>query len=157
MVLTTCILPAYWKGSKVARPSKPTNLKVLHGDRADRIPNAEPQPGSAAVEPPARFAWVDAEELWCRLAPDLVAKGVLTAWDVDLFFEFCHAVALVRSHRPTKSSVAVPGAASPMGDYKTAVAIMTTLGSRFGLTPADRAKIEVGGEDSHAGDDLLTG
>lgn len=139
------------------RPRKPTNLKLLHGDRSDRIPANEPQPGQAPVVPPGEFQWKDAEEVWHRLAPDLQAKGVLTAWDADLFFEFCHAIVLARSKRPAKSAVPVPGAASPLGEYSTAIKIASTLGSRFGLTPADRTKIEVGGEDGHAGDDLLTG
>lgn len=61
---------------------KPTGLRVLHGDRADRINRDEPQPDEGDVQPPA---WLGeaALEVWHTLADELTAKGVLTAWDVE--------------------------------------------------------------------------
>jgi phage terminase small subunit len=43
-----------------------------------------------------------AGEVWDRLAPDLIARNVLTPSDVDEFVGFCDAVA--RRDRPWRSS-----------------------------------------------------
>ncbi len=71
-------------------PPKPTALRVLHGDRKDRINTSEPSPAAAEVRPPD---WLGGEALgvWRRLAPDLERKGVLSAWDVEAFAVYCDA------------------------------------------------------------------
>lgn len=137
------------------RPPKPTHLKVLHGDRADRINRAEPVPGEQPIEPPE---WLTAEgrAAWDRLAPDRIAKGVLTAWDIDAFAMFCEA--LPRAHEAARRAgqPTVPGAQSPMSRFKDAVAVCATLGGRFGWTPSDRAKLVVGGENRDSKERLLS-
>lgn len=138
------------------RPRKPTAMKVLHGDRADRMPAAEPQPAEREVSPP--FALTKAaRQVWDRLAPDLHAKGVLTSWDVDAFAEFCEAVTILRAKRRSARRKARPGESSPMAEYRAAMQVVTTLGSRFGLTPSDRARLSVADRAPEPGDDLLTG
>jgi P27 family predicted phage terminase small subunit len=115
----------------------------------------EPIPSAGLVAPPFKLN-KRAQEVWNRLAPDLIRKKVLTPWDVDLFAEFCEAVVILRAKRRHSRSRPVPGQSSPMSEYRTAVGIVTTIGSRYGLTPADRAKLTVGGGDEQDGDDLLT-
>ena len=67
------------------RPApKPTASRRLHGDRADRINDDEPQ---------------RARKVWDGLAPNLVERRVLTAWDVDLLAAFC-AVVVANQHSP---------------------------------------------------------
>ena len=122
------------------RPPKPTHLKVLHGDRADRINTSEPVPDKAPIEPPFKLT-KQAQDVWDRLAPDRIKKGVLTPWDVDAFAEFCEAVVILRGKRRGAKARPEPGAPSPMSEYKTAVSIVSTFGSRFGWTPSDRAKL----------------
>lgn len=122
------------------RPPKPTHLKILHGDRSDRINDDEPVPAQIDVEPPFSLT-ESAAEAWNRLAPDRIAKGVLTPWDVDAFAEFCEALVILRGKRECANALAVPGAPSPMAEYKTAISIVATLGARFGWTPSDRAKL----------------
>jgi phage terminase small subunit len=142
----------------MSNPRKPTNLALLHGDdkkNPGRINRSEPVPSEAKVAPPFKLT-VKAQEVWNRLAPDMVRKRVLTPWDVDAFAEFCEAVVILRGKRRGARREAEPGAPSPMGEYKAAVGIVTTLGSRFGLTPSDRAKIALPGEGEGAGDDYLS-
>lgn len=77
-------------GKAGPRP-KPTNLRVLHGDRKDRINTNEPVPPSKRVAMPAHLS-PGAKSVWKRLAPELARKGLLTAWDRDVFAVFCEAV-----------------------------------------------------------------
>lgn len=134
---------------------KPTHLKVLHGERQDRINTAEPQPDAAEVVPPFDLG-KKAQQVWDRLAPDLERKGVLTAWDVDLFAELCEAIVRLREKRASSRAKPEKGGASPMREYAQALDMVVKLAGRFGLTPSDRAKLEVdrGQEQS---DDLLSG
>lgn len=76
----------------MAPPRKPTHLKILAGDREDRINCWEPLPAEAAIVPPVQLG-EGAQKVWGRLAPDLINKGVLTAWDCDAFSIYCDAAA----------------------------------------------------------------
>jgi phage terminase small subunit len=131
------------------RPAKPTNLKVLHGDRADRINTAEPVPEPGKIEPPADLS-PPARANWDRLAPDRIAKQVLTAWDVDAFAQFCEALAMA------KRAAALAHETGDPRPFREAVNTCATLGGRFGWTPADRAKLVVGEPARKPGEDLLT-
>lgn len=127
---------------------KPTELRILHGDREDRINRSEPKPDSAAVEPPYDLR-EPAQIIWDRLAPDLISKRILTAWDVDQFAVFCDAVATYRECREKLDEEGYTARGSAGGVIKSpywqiardAASIMTSVGSRFGLTPSDRSHI----------------
>ncbi|MFC0434557.1 phage terminase small subunit P27 family [Kutzneria buriramensis] len=135
---------------------KPTALRVLHGDRKDRINQTEPTPPETEIVPPE---WLspDARAAWDRLAPTLIQRGVLTAWDLDAFVVLCEA--LGRYKTATKlvngSALLVP-AGSGLGPNPAlrvqadAERIFLTYAARFGLTPSDRQalKTETGG-DAH--------
>jgi P27 family predicted phage terminase small subunit len=135
-------------GARGAKP-KPTALKVLHGDRPDRINHAEPIPPENEVTAPEELS-DDARAAWDRLAPGLISVGVLTAWDVDAFVVVCEALA--RYKQATKlvngSALLVQG---PNGFVKNPALIVqreaeTTFaqyGARFGLTPSDRSQLKV--------------
>ena len=145
------------------RPAKPTALKVLHGDRRDRINTQEPAPMAGVVEPPG---WLDdpAQRYWRRLAPDLADKGVLTAWDAEAFAVWCdaaarHAEAAQQVHR---EGLIVPGAAGGVvknpacqlvRDYAQ---IMSVQAARFGLTPSDRSQLKVERSSAAPADRLLS-
>ena len=144
------------------RPSKPTALKLLHGDRKDRVNTREPVPVGEVVAPATLSK--GAREVWNRLAPDLIAKQVLTAWDVDDFAAFCDA-----ADRRRRSAVALDKAGevvevpvlnrdgeevgtrwvtSPWWQiWKGANEAMLRFGARFGLSPSDRASLKVGGDE----------
>lgn len=128
------------------RPAKPTHLKLLHGDdkkNPDRINDTEPVPNEGEIIPPFQLS-VAGREIWDRLAPDRIAKGVLTSWDTDAFAEFCEALVILRSKRRAANRKAEAGAPSPMTEYKGAISVVATLGGRFGWTPSDRTKLVVG-------------
>lgn len=140
------------------RPRKPTKLKILDGDRKDRVNTAEPVPVKRAIEPPAGMS-VEARKIWDAEAPDRIVQGVLTAWDVEAFASFCEALVQLRHADWNAAMVlAKPGQESPMSKLRQLVNICATLGGRFGWTPADRAKLTVPGANSREqGKDLLTG
>lgn len=88
--------------------------------------------------------------MWDRLAPDLIDKGCLTAWDVDLFVVYCDAAATYHECRraigdayTTKGSVRDTTVKSPLWRIMRDCAdTMRTIGGKFGLTPSDRAGID---------------
>ena len=138
------------------RPAKPKHLKVLHGDRKDRINDAEPVPAEVEVVPPYKLT-VKTQQVWDRLAPDRIRAGVLTAWDVDAFAQFCEAIVIAQSAVRGARSKPKPGAPSPLAEWQKAIQVCSTLGGRFGWTPSDRAKLVVGEGKRGSSEDLLTG
>lgn len=137
---------------------KPTHLKVLSGTREDRLNRDEPTPGEGVVAPPVELP-EDAMAVWNRLAPDLIRKRVLTAWDVDAFAEFCRTVAIYnRAAREVESlPLTAKGAAGgvtvqPAFRVMQATAqMMRSTGQRFGLTPGDRAALKVSSDEAPKG------
>lgn len=136
------------------RPRTPNNVRQLRGDtRPSRARPHLTAPVAGAVEPPE---YLDDEQraVWRSLSPSLIARGVLTPWDVDLFAAFCAAV--VHHRRAVKlvndSNVLLKG---PDGAVKNPALqivrdqaqLIATIGSRFGLTPADRARIALPAEE----------
>ncbi len=92
-----------------------------------------------------------AQAVWDRLAPDLIAKRVLTAWDVDSFSVYCRCVVLFNR---AVAEVESEGAATerrykglvPSPAFRAMVAMQKTvsaLGAKFGLSPADRATLRI--------------
>jgi P27 family predicted phage terminase small subunit len=130
---------------------KPTALKILHGDRPDRINDRAPVPPTTDV---VRPEWLSpaAVAVWDRLAPDLVRTRVLTAWDVDAFARFCWAAAtsVALMAEIDRDGPLVPGARGRELVRHRALSVLRQLdaellaiGGRFGLTPADRDRIRV--------------
>ena len=89
--------------------------------------------------------------MWRRLAPDLIAKHVLTSWDVDAFGQVC---ALIVTNAAAMRAVLDDGPVidSERGRVKNpawqvareTAALLVTLGGRFGLNPSDRSQLDVG-------------
>ncbi|PJN31499.1 terminase [Streptomyces sp. CB02613] len=138
---------------------KPTALRVLHGDRKDRINTDEPQPSELDIEPPA---WLseDAVEVWEQLADDLIGKGVLTAWDIEAYANWCDAVVRRRDaadHVAREGAVVELPVFNKNGDLTghrmaknpwllaldAADAQVQRYGARFGLTPSDRSQLKI--------------
>lgn len=139
---------------------RPTALRVLRGDRADRINGEEPQPSSGAVAAPD---WLpaDAVQVWEHYAPDLIAKGVLTGWDAEAFACWCDAVVRRRraaEHIEEEGAVIETEVFNKNGDVSgtrlakspwllaldAADAQVQRYGARFGLTPSDRSQLHLG-------------
>jgi phage terminase, small subunit, putative, P27 family len=149
------------------RPPKPTALKLLHGDdkkNPQRINRSEPVPADDVVRPTVDLA-DEAQAAWDRLAPDLMRKGVLTAWDAQAFTVYCQTVAHYNaaSRMLELEGMTARGAAggvikSPFWQImRDAVATMTTIGGQFGLSPSERSKLSLGEASRAPGADLLSG
>jgi P27 family predicted phage terminase small subunit len=133
----------------MGRPGRPSHLKILAGERECRINRNEPVPDDSTPTPATPLS-DGAQEIWRRLAPDLIKQGCLTAWDVDLFSVFCDAAALYYECRALMGTDY-----SVTGSVKNAVVnphyrimrdcaeTMARLGARFGLSPSDRAGIDI--------------
>lgn len=145
---------------------KPTALRVLHGDRRDRINDQEPVPPDGEIVPPEEIS-PDARQVWERLAPSLIACGVLTAWDVDAFWMACEALARYRqaTRLVNGSALLVQG---PNGLTKNPALVVQReaetsfahYGARFGLTPSDRSQLKIdpagGGGKARGAERLLS-
>lgn len=152
--------------AKRGRQPRPTHLRALEGVREDRLNRDEPVPGDGVIVPPVELP-AEAMEVWNRLAPDLIAKKVLTAWDVDAFAEFCRSVVLYNraavevENAPLtfKSNGRVAASIHPaVRVMQTAHQMMRSTGQRFGLTPGDRAalKVDGGSKPTTGGERLLS-
>lgn len=139
--------------------AKPTALRILHGDRSDRINDREPVPPTQEITCPD-WASDSAREIWARLAPGLEQRKVLTAWDVDAFLILCEALARYRNATAlvNGSALLVQGGSGLMKNpalqvQAEAERTFLTYAARFGLTPSDRQsiKVEVGGGDQNQG------
>lgn len=166
------------------RPAKPTALKVLHGDRKDRISTEEPKPiPTNGIEPPEDLSQ-EALVVWHRLADQLERAGVLTEWDIENYADYCEAVVSAReaqAHLDEEGEVIdvpIHNREGVVMNYKQSInpwwrirreagKAMMDGAARFGLTPADRSRLIAhgklnmngkGGEsDKPNGEDLLSG
>ncbi|WNV82225.1 phage terminase small subunit P27 family [Umezawaea sp. Da 62-37] len=139
--------------------AKPTILRILHGDRPDRINDNEPVPPTQEIACPY-WASEGARDIWNRLAPSLEERGVLTNWDVDAFLVLCEALARYRNATAlvNGSALLVQGGSGLMKNpalmvQSDAERTFLQFAARFGLTPSDRQaiKVEVGRGDQGQG------
>jgi P27 family predicted phage terminase small subunit len=132
------------------RRPRPSHLKALEGVRESRLNRDEPLPSEAAIVPPVELQPA-AQAVWDRLAPDLIAKRVLTAWDVDSFAVYCRCLTLFNR---AVAEVEAEGASTvrkyrgnvPSPAFRVMIATgktVTGLGAKFGLSPADRATLRI--------------
>jgi P27 family predicted phage terminase small subunit len=135
----------------VARPRKPTSLKLLDGDRKDRIPADEPQSPMGLGEPPA---WLDADArlAWDRVAALLEPMNVATRADSEAIATYAvaystwrRALARVDAEGLTLETESTTKPHPCLGIAREAQRQMNRIFSRFGLTPADRACLHVQG------------
>ena len=147
------------------RKPLPTALKVLEGDRGKgRRPlnKNEPVPPQENVACPD-WLMPEAQAEWQRLAPSLIAMGILTDHDMEAFAGYCQAYARWREAEdflsqhgtifktPSGSVQQVPQVSIAQQNLK----IMQSFCSEFGLTPASRAWLYANtGEKSDADDPM---
>jgi P27 family predicted phage terminase small subunit len=147
---------------------EPTKLKILNGNRGHRPLNQdEPQPTAGCTMP----AWLSptAKSEWRRLAPKLLALGLLTENDRAAFAGYCQAYAeLVDATRildkegrilPVFATskalgtildgngrpIRIGGKLHPMlKSQRDAFARVRVLLAEFGLTPSARGRLRMG-------------
>jgi len=146
------------------RPYKPTELKVLEGNRGKRkIPTDEPKPKPVLLDEVLSHFHEDSEERKVaeRLAPILINMGVLTSADIDTFWIVCLARARLTAitefiRNENKSLVQVAEKPSADGkhfnEYKPSpyvtmekqyFEIFRKFAKEFGLTPVGRIGLSV--------------
>ena len=157
---------------------QPTALRLLNGEtRPSQINYNEPQPTEEEVVPPEGMS-DEALKVWYSMSADLIRTGVLKAWDNLAYAEFCEAAVTAReAQRALDEEGEVID--SPIIDrqgkvtgHRTAVnpwwkvrreasTAIFAGAARFGLTPADRTRIQVdnGGRKPKGTDnsDLMSG
>lgn len=78
------------------RKPKPTNLKLLEGNRGRRaLPANEPEYTLTDCAPPPELS-DSAQEEWRRVFPILAGSRVLTDVDISIFRSYCEAVGAMR-------------------------------------------------------------
>ena len=118
--------------------------------------NSEPTFDVAPTGPPYWFSTF-AKSYCRRVAPQLVANGLLTKGDYDAFCLLCETYGDYRvASETTKTEGILKGKGKhPAYNQKLELArLYISLASEFGLTPAARAKIRI--DDTKDGDDLDT-
>ncbi|MET9396293.1 phage terminase small subunit P27 family [Kitasatospora sp. NPDC002965] len=141
---------------------KPTALRILHGDRKDRINTGEPAPSQQDIAAPE---WLtdEAREVWNRLAPDLEQQGVLTAWDADTFAILCDALVQYRhaSRLVAAGGVLIKGRRDAAVKNPALQVVRDTAqtvrayAQEFGLTPSARSGLSLGGTGQGLGPERL--
>lgn len=141
----------------MGRPRKPTAALERTGNlRADRHGQRknEPQFDGTPTRPAGLSA--DARKHWDAIVPRLTTAGVAKAIDApaltamcDAWSEYCSArrIKTYDLHERRQRQMLINGALKAWRD----------LAARFGMTPADRAKLEVGpdGEEGNGFEALL--
>lgn len=147
------------------RKPLPTALKDLEGDRGhNRRPlnRQEPTPSSDGVKCPI-WLETEAKKEWKRLAPSLLAMGVLTNHDLSAFAGYCQAYARWREaeeflskhgttfETPNGYVQQVPQVSIAAQSLK----IMQSFCAEFGLTPASRARLYANTGDNKGSEDPM--
>lgn len=140
-------------GKRGPRP-KPTNLRLLHGDRKDRINDDEPIPEQGPPECPDDVS-AEVREIWDHALTQLIVMGVATKADRDALRCYCEAVVthrkasallansplLIKGHRNvlTRNPLLVV--------QRDAAAVIRAFAHEFGFTPSARSEIRKGGSE----------
>jgi P27 family predicted phage terminase small subunit len=122
----------------------PTALKKLRGNPGKRaLPKNEPQPAPAAVSDCPPYLGAVAKAMWKRVAPELVALGLLSVLDVAQLAAYCEAFERRRSIEKEirKTTVADALRQGLLRAAREEQALMMSIGGKFGFTPADRTRV----------------
>lgn len=144
------------------RPRKPTELKRLQGTyRPDREAKDEIKP-PAVEDLPRAPAWMSTtgKRLYKNMAPTLQEKKLLTVLDMDLFMTACHEYGkyiefekLLKKKGSTyevwdedrngNKYLKAVGQRPEVVISRNCLEAANKILSRFGFTPADRAKLSI--------------
>lgn len=127
---------------------KPTNLRLLHGDRKDRINISEPLP--AEGQPGPGVASDAVREVWDYTLHQLQTMGLATPADRDALYAYCEAVVLHREacRLVAKSGVLLRGIhGNPIRNpalqvMRDSAQVMRAFAQVFDLTPSSRSQIK---------------
>lgn len=141
---------------------KPTHLRIVQGDRPDRINKAEPR---ASTKPPRAPEWLgeDAKKVWRRTVAQLKDMGIASEADRDLLAAYCTAV--VNLQRATeivdRTGIMVKGRRDGVVKnpavqiQRDAAQLVARLAAEFGLSPSSRTRLRSTDANEHDIGDLL--
>ncbi len=136
------------------RRRKPTSLKLIEGNPGKRpLNDAEPKPPPGRpIQPPGLSD--DAKKEWEYLVPKLDAMGILTKVDRRNLVILCEQVHVFNEATAWIQDKGIIVAGRDKGQavrnpavqiQRDAARLISTYSRMFGLDPADRAGLEVGG------------
>lgn len=148
--------------ARSGRAPKPTSLRMLHGDRRDRINMSEPKPRDLAPQRPPWLSGLAAEE-WDRIVPDLAAMGTVKAVDATALAAYCEAVARLRGALAavaehgmiTTDAGGAPHRNPAAGMARDASNEIRMWAREFGFTPSARSPLKAEPHVSGGADHLL--
>lgn len=133
---------------------RPTALKLLEGERPDRVNAAEPRalPGRPACP---RHLDETAREEWDRIVPELEELGVLSRTDgaalaiyCDTYSQWVRANRDIRTYGMTVETGMGGLKANPaVAISRAAASLMHRLLSEFGGTPSSRSRLRAATDD----------
>jgi P27 family predicted phage terminase small subunit len=129
---------------------KPRVLKLLHGDRKDRINDNEPIPRDVLPVCPDD-ASDETRAIWDYTLKELIAMRTAAAPDRDALYAYCCAVVTHRNavHLVDQTGLLMKGTSGiPVKNPAVAMArdaayTIRLFAHEFGLTPSARTRIEV--------------
>jgi P27 family predicted phage terminase small subunit len=155
-------------GARGVRP-KPTNLRILHGDRKDRINTDEPPAPDGVAQCPVGVS-AEVREVWDYTVKQLTAMRCVSPADRDALICFCEAVVV---HRQASRSVASLGVMvsrtvddvvrvernPALQAQRDAATLIARFAGHFGLSPSARSEIRNPRSADHgaSADRFLTG
>ncbi len=132
-------------GGKRGRPRIPTSKHRLAGTfRRDRHNHSEPKPDGQ----PYKIAKLTgaALELWDQVVPELTRMKIATALDSAELFAMCKWWGEYRNLQLDTDLDSYKRMCAMAAAYKQ----FRTIASRFGLTPADRAGLDINADSQEA-------
>lgn len=142
----------------MARPAKPTQQKIIQGTfRKHRAKQGEPKPEllMQVPKPPVHLNSYG-KQMWRKVAPELVAKRIISTLDLHSLEILCDAYGMYRASRAAmlrngkrtlaqylkgQNSQTTPEATMMRQCWATYKSFM----SEFGLSPSSRTKLDVPG------------
>lgn len=134
----------------MANPRKPTNLKLIEGNKGKRALNrSEPDP--EYLNDLTAPAWLpaDAAKVWDEIVPHLRAARVLTKVDVPAVEKMCVAIAKYRlATLKLGDDLVIEGKnAAYVNQWMVAQSMafkqFVAISQNFGMTPAARTRIAI--------------
>jgi P27 family predicted phage terminase small subunit len=136
----------------------PTHLKIIRGDRKDRINKSEPKPDK--TKEPKMPDWLsdDAKKVWKRTLKQLRAMGLLFEADQDVIVAYVNAVVNYQkaSELVDRSGVLIKGRRDGVVKnpavqiQRDAATLIRMLAGELGLTPSARTRLKADNSDDSA-------
>jgi len=138
----------------------PTHLRVIRGERKDRINKSEPKPKTSKPKCPS---WMsdEAKAVWRRTSKQLDAMGLLFEADQDILAAYVNAVVNYQkaSELVDRSGVLIKGRRDGVVTnpavrvQRDSATLIRMLAGELGLTPSARTRLKA--EQNDTEDDIL--